>query len=229
MAVMTVVITHDDPFRQRELYNDFVMLKCPQSSGWVCVTYPVIGTTKGFKAASLVTSISSPRPSAACSLSSADPLIRPCFPLPPITQKSLREYLEREWYHRKRHPHLNSYVVLKKQQNACTSNSQYVIPTCLNVDLLHWLQSFWEAKSWNQNSSPLHNCSPPVTEYYSETHKNTEFIYYQVPAVRKFWHSEWPTTEILWTHFTLLHPLNSAMDSTAFAKEDKNAWILDPC
>jgi hypothetical protein len=149
--------------------------------------------------------------------------------LPPITQKSLREYLEREWYHRKRHPHLNSYVVLKKQQNACTSNSQYVIPTCLNVDLLHWLQSFWEAKSWNQNSSPLHNCGPPVTEYYSETHKNTEFIYYQVPAVRKFWHSEWPTTEILWTHFTLLHPLNSAMDSTAFAKEDKNAWILDPC
>uniref|UniRef100_A0A7C9CPZ7 Uncharacterized protein n=1 Tax=Opuntia streptacantha TaxID=393608 RepID=A0A7C9CPZ7_OPUST len=39
---------------------------------------PVIGITNSFRACSLVTSINSPRPSAACSLSSADPLIRPC-------------------------------------------------------------------------------------------------------------------------------------------------------
>lgn len=40
-------------------------------------TYPVIGMTNSFSASSLVTSISSPRPNAACSLNSADPLIRP--------------------------------------------------------------------------------------------------------------------------------------------------------
>ena len=42
------------------------------------LTYPVIGITNALSACSLVTSINSPRPKAACSLSSADPLIKPC-------------------------------------------------------------------------------------------------------------------------------------------------------
>lgn len=41
--------------------------------------YPVIGTTNGFKELSLVTSINSPIPSAACSLVSAEPLMRLCI------------------------------------------------------------------------------------------------------------------------------------------------------
>jgi len=40
-------------------------------------TYPVIGTTTSLRVFSLVTSINSPKPSAACSFVSADPLIKP--------------------------------------------------------------------------------------------------------------------------------------------------------